>query len=224
MNFGRVPFRSAHEVGGHRGCTDRTRRILPGRRQRNELNQRIFTHHFRHRQHCRAPPPRAQGGVPEGVGAGALTDGAPAEPPARSTPAFQTGKAPDGHTDMREPANKSLLTDVSRLCSYRCTIIVSTNSLVFVEGTGCGAQSTRRRSGRVQQFSSLSAAPSGWYPLSRAQSCAASGDVRLSRCSEVRQIALKGRQVGGRLNKVGQRCRFSEWTCRPMRVLNKLER
>src|SRR5215469_4150219 len=41
-------------------------------------------------------------------------------PIARSTPAFQTGKAPDGHTDMREPANKSLLTDVSRLCSYRC--------------------------------------------------------------------------------------------------------
>jgi hypothetical protein len=35
---------------------------------------------------------------------------------------------------MREPANKSLLTDVSRLCSYRCTIIVSTTSLVFVEG------------------------------------------------------------------------------------------
>ena len=63
-------------------------------------------------------------------------------PIARSTPAFQTGKAPDGHTDMREPANKSLLTDVSRLCSYRCTIIVSTTSLAFVEGTGCGAQST----------------------------------------------------------------------------------
>jgi hypothetical protein len=45
-------------------------------------------------------------------------------------------------TDMREPANKSLLTDVSRLCSYRCTIIVPTTSLAFVEGTGCGAQST----------------------------------------------------------------------------------
>jgi hypothetical protein len=55
---------------------------------------------------------------------------------------FQTGKAPDGHTDMREPANKSLLTDVSRLCSCRCTIIVSTTSLAFAEGTGCGAQST----------------------------------------------------------------------------------
>jgi hypothetical protein len=27
----------------------------------------------------------------------------------------QTGTAPDGNTDMREPANKSLLTDVSRL-------------------------------------------------------------------------------------------------------------
>jgi len=28
---------------------------------------------------------------------------------------------------MREPANKSLLTDVSRLRSYRCTIITSDN-------------------------------------------------------------------------------------------------
>jgi hypothetical protein len=32
-----------------------------------------------------------------------------------------------------------LLTDVSRLCSYRCTIIVPTTSLAFAEGTGCGA-------------------------------------------------------------------------------------
>ena len=40
----------------------------------------------------------------------------------------QTGTAPDGHTDMREPANKSLLTDVSGLRSYRCTIIASTTS------------------------------------------------------------------------------------------------
>jgi hypothetical protein len=47
---------------------------------------------------------------------------------------FQTGKAPDGHTDMREPANNSLLTDVSRLCSYRCTIIVPTTSLAFCGG------------------------------------------------------------------------------------------
>jgi len=35
----------------------------------------------------------------------------------------QTGTAPDGHTDMREPANKRMLTDVSGLRSYRCTII-----------------------------------------------------------------------------------------------------
>ena len=40
----------------------------------------------------------------------------------------QTGKAPDENTDMREPANESLLTDVSRLRSYRCTIISSTTS------------------------------------------------------------------------------------------------
>src|SRR5215831_4724350 len=46
---------------------------------------------------------------------------------------------------MREPADKSLLTDVSRLRSYRCTIIVSIISLEFVEGTACGAQSTAPR-------------------------------------------------------------------------------
>src|SRR5262245_45854711 len=37
----------------------------------------------------------------------------------------QTGTAPDEPTDMHEPANKSLLTDVSGLRSYRCTIIAS---------------------------------------------------------------------------------------------------
>ena len=35
----------------------------------------------------------------------------------------QTGTAPDGPTDMREPANKSLLTDVSGLRFHPCTII-----------------------------------------------------------------------------------------------------
>src|SRR5215475_1299984 len=74
-------------------------------------------------------------------------------PIARSTPVFQIGKAPDGHTDMREPANKSLLTDVSRLCSYRCTIIVPTTSLAFAEGTGLFEPDVRisriRRTGRA---------------------------------------------------------------------------
>ena len=51
----------------------------------------------------------------------------------------QTGTAPDGKTDMREPANKSMLTDVSGLRSYRCTIIASTTSPEFVERAGCGA-------------------------------------------------------------------------------------
>ena len=40
---------------------------------------------------------------------------------------------------MREPANKSLLTDVSRLRSYRCTIIASTTSREVVERMGCDA-------------------------------------------------------------------------------------
>ena len=35
----------------------------------------------------------------------------------------QTGTAPDEPTDMREPANKSLLTDVSGFCFHLCTII-----------------------------------------------------------------------------------------------------
>ena len=51
----------------------------------------------------------------------------------------QAGTAPDENTDMREPANKSLLTDVSRLRSYRCTIIALTTSNELVERTGCGA-------------------------------------------------------------------------------------
>jgi hypothetical protein len=51
----------------------------------------------------------------------------------------QAGTAPDENTDMREPANKSLLTDVSRLRSYRCTIIASTTSNELVERTGRGA-------------------------------------------------------------------------------------
>lgn len=45
----------------------------------------------------------------------------------------QTGTAPDEPTDMREPANKSLLTDVSGFCFHPCTIIP--NSPKFLEKT-----------------------------------------------------------------------------------------
>jgi hypothetical protein len=51
----------------------------------------------------------------------------------------KTGKAPDAKTDMREPADKSLLTDVSRFRSCRCTIIASTTTHEFVERASCGA-------------------------------------------------------------------------------------
>src|ERR1700761_1816029 len=34
----------------------------------------------------------------------------------------KTGTAPDEHSDRREPADQRMLTDVSRLRSYRCTI------------------------------------------------------------------------------------------------------
>jgi hypothetical protein len=40
---------------------------------------------------------------------------------------------------MREPANKRMLTDVSGLRSYRCTIIELTTSLEFRERTAHAA-------------------------------------------------------------------------------------
>jgi hypothetical protein len=39
----------------------------------------------------------------------------------------KTGKAPDEQTELREPANKSLLNRRLRLRSYRCAYINSTN-------------------------------------------------------------------------------------------------
>src|SRR4051794_12666118 len=50
---------------------------------------------------------------------------------------------------MREPANESLFTDVSRLRSYRCTIIVSTTSRAFVEREGCCASELDKGHKRV---------------------------------------------------------------------------
>ena len=51
----------------------------------------------------------------------------------------KTGKAPDAKTDMREPADKSLLTNVSRFRSCRCTIMASITTHEFVERASCGA-------------------------------------------------------------------------------------
>jgi len=50
---------------------------------------------------------------------------------------------------MREPANESLFTDVSRLRSYRCTIIVPTTSRAFVEREGCCASEVDKGHKRV---------------------------------------------------------------------------
>src|SRR2546421_5455909 len=50
---------------------------------------------------------------------------------------------------MREPANESLFTDVSRLRSYRCTIIVPTTSRAFVEREGCCASELDKGHKRV---------------------------------------------------------------------------
>src|SRR5205814_4007115 len=47
----------------------------------------------------------------------------------------QTGTAPDEPTEMREPANKSLLTDVSGFCFHHCTIISTRTSPQFLEKT-----------------------------------------------------------------------------------------
>src|SRR6266446_9563157 len=50
---------------------------------------------------------------------------------------------------MREPANESLFTDVSRPRSYRCTIIVPTTSRAFVERVGCCASEVDKGHKRV---------------------------------------------------------------------------
>src|ERR1043166_6300059 len=50
------------------------------------------------------------------------------QPIARSTPVRRQRTAPDERSDMREHANESRITDVSRLRSHRCTIIASTGS------------------------------------------------------------------------------------------------
>ncbi len=52
----------------------------------------------------------------------------------------KTGKAPDEHTDLREPANQRLLTDVSRLRSFRCTTVPSIASRAEREATTRAAQ------------------------------------------------------------------------------------
>ena len=48
----------------------------------------------------------------------------------------ETGIAPRRRSDMREPANQRMITDVSRLRPYRCTIIASMTSYGFVERLG----------------------------------------------------------------------------------------
>jgi hypothetical protein len=55
----------------------------------------------------------------------------------------KTGTAPDGAPDMRsKPANESRITDVSRLRSYRCTIIVPKTSTKFMRRTSGYASRT----------------------------------------------------------------------------------
>jgi hypothetical protein len=44
----------------------------------------------------------------------------------------KTGTAPDEHPDRREPAHQSMLTDVSRLRSYRCTTVRPTPPTMLV--------------------------------------------------------------------------------------------
>src|SRR2546423_2843340 len=60
---------------------------------------------------------------------------------------------------MREPANESLFTDVSRLRSYRCTIIVPTTSRAFVEREGCCASELDKGHKRVGKGVRLHAVP-----------------------------------------------------------------
>src|SRR5436305_6568934 len=60
---------------------------------------------------------------------------------------------------MREPANESLFTDVSRLRSYRCTIIVPTTSRAFVEREGCCASEVDKGHKRVGKGAQAQIAP-----------------------------------------------------------------
>src|SRR5256885_4745058 len=62
---------------------------------------------------------------------------------------------------MREPANESLFTDVSRLRSYRCTIIVPTTSRAFVEREGCCASELDKGHKRVGKGAQSVLSPHG---------------------------------------------------------------
>src|SRR3954468_19211726 len=74
---------------------------------------------------------------------------------------------------MREPANESLFTDVSRLRSYRCTIIVPTTSRAFVEREGCCASELDKGHKRVGK-----GAPAQTEPQSRSTARAPCPRVR----------------------------------------------
>src|SRR6201996_8188906 len=74
----------------------------------------------------------------------------------------KTGTAPDEHSDRREPADQRMLTDVSRLRSYRCTIKLAAAPTITVRRihsharsltTGHESNPVRRcRSGLLRRF------------------------------------------------------------------------
>src|ERR1043166_7393745 len=91
------------------------------------------------------------------------------QPIARSTPVRRQRTAPDERSDMREHANESRITDVSRLRSHRCTIIASTGSnehrwarRVVLPGLDMGHKSEMRELSSRISLSLIRATASLW--------------------------------------------------------------
>src|SRR5437763_9705805 len=101
---------------------------------------------------------------------------------------------------MREPANESLFTDVSRLRSYRCTTIVPTTSRAFVEREGCCASELDKGHKRVGKGASSNAEahePPAWR---RAHASVESANTALTRGHGARnRRRLRGRSEFARL-------------------------
>src|SRR6266478_5619392 len=92
---------------------------------------------------------------------------------------------------MREPANESLFTDVSRPRSYRCTIIVPTTSRAFVEGEGCCASEVDKGHKRVGKGVLLHAVPTRLASFSESTCRLTDAPAPVQRQHATRDIAME---------------------------------
>src|SRR5438067_12635355 len=92
---------------------------------------------------------------------------------------------------MREPANESLFTDVSRLRSYRCTIIVPTTSRAFVEREGCCASELDKGHKRVGKGVPLHAVPTRLPSFSESTCRLTHAPAPVQRQHPTRDIAME---------------------------------